>query len=231
MLATGFPQADAENDFLRARRHQVLAALAHRLSHRPAGSSRLIPLDEVIGELGRRGERRLGLRTIALDTIVGSVGSRRDFDRCFRPTTDRVRPRWERLALAERRGQPIPPIEVYRVGGVHFVSDGHHRVSVAVAAGRLVIDAYVTEIFTATPLQAQGLPGTSAGQQLRHCAAAKAKHAAGRSSSWALRDATGRCGPEGSGWLCHRSKHPGGLAMQSAPGPQARQRCNDQVAE
>jgi hypothetical protein len=151
MLATGFPQADAENDFLRARRHQVLAALAYRLSHRPAGGNRLIPLDEVIGELGRRGERRLGLQTIALDTIVGSVDSRRDFDRRFRPATDRVRPRWERLALAERRGEPVPPIEVYRVGGLHFVSDGHHRVSVAVAVGRPVIDAYVTEILTATP--------------------------------------------------------------------------------
>jgi hypothetical protein len=183
MLATGFPQADAENDFLRARRHQVLAALAHRLSHRPAGSNRLIPLDEVIGDLGRRGERRLGLQTIALDTIVGSVGSRRDFDSRFRPATDRVRPRWERLALAERRGQPVPPIEVYRVGGLHFVSDGHHRVSVAVAAGRPVIDAYVTEILAATPPQEQGIPGTPARQQLRHC------------------------GPEGSGWPCHHSEH------------------------
>jgi hypothetical protein len=32
MSDTGFPRADAENDFLRARRHQFLAALAHRLS-------------------------------------------------------------------------------------------------------------------------------------------------------------------------------------------------------
>jgi hypothetical protein len=159
MLDTGFPQADAENDFLRARRHHVLATLAHRLRHHPAGSNRLIPLDEVIGTLGSRAERRLGLQTIPLDTIVGTVDSRRDFDRRFRPTTNRVRPRWERLALAQRHGEPIPPIEVYRVGGQHFVSDGHHRVSVAAATGQPVIDAYVTEILTAGPPLTNGRPG------------------------------------------------------------------------
>jgi hypothetical protein len=48
-------------------------------------------------------------------------------------------------------GAAIPPIEVYRVGGLHFVKDGHHRVSVAVAAGRKRIDAYVTEVATRLP--------------------------------------------------------------------------------
>jgi hypothetical protein len=59
-----------------------------------------------------------------------------------------VRERWEQLALAERRGAAIPPIEVYRVDGLHFVSDGHHRVSIAAANGQQTIDAYVTEILT-----------------------------------------------------------------------------------
>jgi hypothetical protein len=34
------------------------------------------------------------------------------------------------------------------VGGVHFVRDGHHRVSVARALGDDTINAYVTEILT-----------------------------------------------------------------------------------
>jgi hypothetical protein len=42
----------------------------------------------------------------------------------------------------------MPPIDVYRIGEVHFVKDGHHRVSVARALGHEVIDAYVTEIQT-----------------------------------------------------------------------------------
>jgi hypothetical protein len=62
-----------------------------------------------------------------------------------------VRYRWERLALAQRRGEPIPPIEVYRIGGLHFVNDGHHRVSVAAATGQREIDAYVTQVLTTVP--------------------------------------------------------------------------------
>jgi hypothetical protein len=151
MLDTGFPQADVDNDFLRARRHQVLATLAHRLRHQPHDRDRLLQLDEVTGALGWRGERQLGLQTIPLDTIVGTTEQRHDFDRHFRPTTSRVRERWEQLALAQRRGAAIPPIEVYRVGGQHFVSDGHHRVSIAAATGQQAIDAYVTEILTAKP--------------------------------------------------------------------------------
>jgi hypothetical protein len=59
-----------------------------------------------------------------------------------------VRARWERIANAARRGEPLPPISVYRVGDVHFVRDGHHRVSVARALGRDTIDAYVVEVVT-----------------------------------------------------------------------------------
>jgi hypothetical protein len=93
-------------------------------------------------------ERRLGLQTIRLDSIVGSVDRTRDFDRRFRPTSGRVRERWQRLALAQRRGEAIPPIDLYRVGDLHFVKDGHHRVSVAHALGLDSIDGYVTEVIT-----------------------------------------------------------------------------------
>jgi hypothetical protein len=148
---TGFPVSDVENDFQRARRRQVLARLAHRLRREPDDVNVILPFDEVVAALGFRGERRLGLQTLQLDTIVGTVDSTRDFDRRFRPTSDRVRERWERLALAQRRGEPIPPIDVYRVGDMHFVIDGHHRVSIAMATGAKTIEAYVTEVQTQLP--------------------------------------------------------------------------------
>ena len=151
MLDTGFPRADVDNDFLRARRHQVLAMLAHRLPGQPRDRDRLLRLDEVTGALGWRGERQLGLQTIRLDTIVGTAERRRDFDRRFRPTSDRVRSRWERLALAQRHGEAIPPIKVYRVCDRHFVIDGHHRVSIAAATGQRRIEAYVTQVLAAVP--------------------------------------------------------------------------------
>jgi hypothetical protein len=145
---TGFPIADAENDFLRARRRQVLSRLASWLRRAPDDVNIMLPFDEVVAALGRTGQRRLGLQVITLDSIVGSVDRSREFDRRFRPTTGHVRERWQRLALAQRRGEPIPPIDVYRIGDMHFVVDGHHRVSVAHALGLKTIDAYVTEVVT-----------------------------------------------------------------------------------
>jgi hypothetical protein len=148
---TGFPRADVENDFMRARRRQTLARLAHWLRREPDDVNLILPFDEVVAALGMRGERRLGLQTIRLDSIVGTVDSSRDYDRRFRPTNGRVRERWERLALAQRRGESIPPIDVYRIGDLYFVQDGHHRVSIAIAAGAKTIDAYVTEVLTTVP--------------------------------------------------------------------------------
>jgi hypothetical protein len=148
---TGFTTADAQDDFLRARRRAALARLTARLRREPDDVSLTLPLDEVLEALGRRGERRLGLQSIPLDSIVGSMDRTREFDRRFRPRSSRVRGRWERIAQAQRRGQAMPPISVYRVGNLHFVEDGHHRVSVALALGQTHIDAYVTEVLTELP--------------------------------------------------------------------------------
>ena len=145
---TGLNQLDAETDFQRARRRQVLARLAHRLRGEPDDINLILPFDEVVHALGRTGERSLGLKTIQLASIVGSVDRTRDFDRRFRPTSNRLRDRWQGIDLALRRGRGMPPISVYRVGDIHFVRDGHHRVSVALALAYGVIEAYVTEIQT-----------------------------------------------------------------------------------
>nr|WP_225954622.1 chromosome partitioning protein ParB [Kibdelosporangium phytohabitans] len=133
---------------MRARRRQVLSRLAAWLRREPDDVNIMLPFDEVVDALGRTGERKIGPQVIRLDSIVGSVDRTRDFDRRFRPMSGRLRQRWERLARAQRRGEPIPPIEVYRVGDLHFVSDGHHRVSVALALGQDTIEAYVTRIDT-----------------------------------------------------------------------------------
>ena len=149
MADTGFPTQDAQTDFSRARRGQQLSRLAAMLRREPDDVGLILPFDEVVEALGWRGEKRLGLQTIDLDSIVGTVDrSRREFDRSFRPTSRRVRRRWQGIAETMRRGDSMPPIEVYRVAGMHFVIDGHHRVSVARQLGRDKIDAMVTEIVT-----------------------------------------------------------------------------------
>lgn len=151
--STGFPAADAEDDFQRVRRQQVLSRLAQRLRREPDDIGLILPFDEVVAALGRVGERFLGLQVIAVHSIVGSVDRARDFDRRFRPTSTISRDRWKRIATAERRGEPMPPIDVYRVGDMHFVRDGHHRVSVAWALGWRTIEATVTEVRTRLPAQ------------------------------------------------------------------------------
>jgi hypothetical protein len=148
---TGFADQDAHADFSKARRRHRLSDLANRLRREPDDIDVILPFDEVVEALGRRGERRRGLQTIELDSIVGTVDRSREFDRSFRPTSRRVRRRWEGIAKAMRRSEPMPPIDVYRVGELHFVVDGHHRVSVARQLRLEVIEANVTEIITEVP--------------------------------------------------------------------------------
>jgi hypothetical protein len=147
-MDTGSPQQDARSDFARERRRKALGNIAARLRSEPDDVSVMLPFEEVVQALGRVGESDLGVQAIALDTIVGTVDRGGEFDRAFRPASDAVRGRWERIAAARRRGEPMPPIDVYRVGPLHFVEDGHHRVSVARALGDTEIDAHVREVRT-----------------------------------------------------------------------------------
>lgn len=145
---SGSPRVDAESDFMRARRHQVLSSLAARVRGGAEDVVQSMSFDEVVQALGRRAEHYVGTKVIALDAIVGSVDKTRDFDRRFRPTSARSRQRWERLARASRTGEEIPPIDVYQVGDYYFVRDGHHRVSVARSLGLRDIEARVTAVET-----------------------------------------------------------------------------------
>jgi hypothetical protein len=148
MPDTGYFQADAENDFQRARRRQVLSQVIVQLQGKPSDASEMLLFDDVVAALGRTGERRLGLQSIGLATIVGSVDRARDFDCWFHPRAKVNRQRWIQLALAQRRGEFIPPVDLYRISELHFVRDGHHRISVALALRLHTIDGYVTEVTT-----------------------------------------------------------------------------------
>ncbi|GAA2069138.1 chromosome partitioning protein ParB [Williamsia deligens] len=156
---TGFPDADAENDFSRQRRRAELARLSAWFTRQPADVNTVLPFDEVVAALGRTGETSIGLVVVKVSTIVGSVDRTRDFDRLFRPTSARIRARWQRIAAAQRRGEAMPPVVLYRIGDMHFVVDGHHRVSIAIARHIETIDAYVTEIHTR--ISPEGINGVS----------------------------------------------------------------------
>ncbi|HEX3974865.1 MAG TPA: hypothetical protein VHW96_01310 [Solirubrobacteraceae bacterium] len=146
--STGMPGLDAQTDFLRARRRAALGAMVARLRGEPSDVRLVLPYEEVVAALGYVSEHSAGKAVVALDAIVGSVDRGRDFDRSFRPTTGRMRSRWEHIATAMRRGEAMPPVDLVRVGQIYFVRDGHHRVSVARALGHADIDAMVTEVIT-----------------------------------------------------------------------------------
>ena len=150
-MSSGFPGPDAQNDFSRARRARLLTEIARRLRREPDDVGLILPFEEVIDALGRTGQSDLGLKVVPLDAIVGTVDRNVEFDRGFRPTSPRLRSRWERINAAQRRGETMPPVSLYKVGDLYFVRDGHHRVSVAKSFGRKDIDAYVTEVTTRVP--------------------------------------------------------------------------------
>lgn len=154
-MLTGFPESDAAAAFARERRRASVARVLSCLMTRRHDVSALLPFDDVVAALGRVAESDLGLQEIALDSIVGTVDRRcDDFDRAFRPRSRRLQSRWQRIAAARRRGETMPPIDVYRIGELHFVQDGHHRVSVGRAHRDPTIEARVREVKTtvfATP--------------------------------------------------------------------------------
>jgi hypothetical protein len=111
------------------------------------GGSELVFLPEDAGWVAVAQRLRLGVQTVAIGSIVGSVDRHKaaSFDRAFRPP-DWSRGRWTLMYRAARRGAPMPPVSLYRVGDGHYVRDGHHRVSVARAIGAQAIDAEVVEL-------------------------------------------------------------------------------------
>jgi hypothetical protein len=132
MADTGYFREYAENDFQRARRRQTLGQVAAQLQGKPADYSDMLLFDDVAAALGRSGERQLGLQSVAL-ARGRHVDRTLEFDCWFNPRSRVNRQRWIQLALAQRRGEYIPPVDLYRIGELHFVRNGHHRVSVPLA--------------------------------------------------------------------------------------------------
>jgi hypothetical protein len=135
-------QVDA--DFSNARRRALLRRMRARL-RRDKASNRLFCFDDLRKIPGAMGRIHRGMRTVHIAQIGGSVGRCSEFDRDFMPTEASVGERWKRVDRAFHRGEELPPVSLYEVGGFYFVLDGHHRVSIARYHGVEWIDAYVTE--------------------------------------------------------------------------------------
>ena len=154
---TGWGMYDAERRFRRLERERRVARLLRRHAD-------LVHLPDDTGWAALAQRRRLGVRPIAVSSIVGTVDEHKAvaFDSQFRPP-HWSRGRWTQMSHAAQEGVPMSPIAVYRVGDRHFVRDGHHRVSIARSLGTERIDADVVELLQSDASQRS----TSAGLRRR----------------------------------------------------------------
>jgi nucleotide-binding universal stress UspA family protein len=112
---------------------------------------------ELAGGLGLV-QRQLGVRTIEVARIIGSVDRCTELGLDFRPPA-RMRRRHdeERIKVIRQRMEelsPLPAIDVYKLGFGYYVLDGHHRVAVALENNQPEIDANVTEYIPAADAEA-----------------------------------------------------------------------------
>jgi hypothetical protein len=159
MFGCGFPwgrcgmienhAGQSEARFRRARLRAWVSGVRGRLGRR---LTELVSLPEVRTRIQVSGQRDLGMISVPLHEIIGSEGRRGDFDRHFAPRRGNTIGRWQRIERARRAEQGLPPVELIKLGAIYFVRDGHHRLSVARQAGQLEIDAHVIEMTTNVPL-------------------------------------------------------------------------------
>ncbi len=143
----------ARHDAERIKHRALWHAVLRKLRRVP---NELIPFDD-IKHLHPQSESYGGVQAIPIRHIVGSVDRYRDFDHYFLPSLSLPLDRWIGIRRAQLEGIELPAIQVYKVGNLYFVKDGHHRVSVAREEGQLYIDAEVIELHV--PVQPE--PGDS----------------------------------------------------------------------
>lgn len=130
--------------FDEARRAAVIQDLLRVLRGKPVD---LLPFDAVREGLRLEHIVDRGVREVPMDRIVGTLGKEREreFNRAFLPRDEKVRDRWMGVSRMVEGQEGFPRVELYQVGDVYFVVDGHHRVSVLRSMGAPTIEAWVKE--------------------------------------------------------------------------------------
>ncbi len=133
----------AQEDFSKARNKAWINEMQHVMH---PDKKRLLSLNDVKKILKPKNEVYVGLKTVPIKKIVGSEGRYNDFDNRFLPRTNELKQRWVNVDQAHLSDIVLPPIQLYELGGLYFVRDGNHRVSVAKAQGVEFIDAEVISL-------------------------------------------------------------------------------------
>ncbi|MGD2097703.1 MAG: Lrp/AsnC ligand binding domain-containing protein [Desulfobacterales bacterium] len=89
--------------------------------------------------------RDRGVRLVALERIVGSVGRYNDFDERFRIRPHVPVERLDKIKSAMREGKALPPVKLFQIKNEYYALDGNHRIAAANELGYSEIQAKVTE--------------------------------------------------------------------------------------
>ncbi len=135
--------SQTEEDFFKARNRALLNEVQHFLDPEEAT---LISFSDIKKLLRPEGEVYKGMQIVPIKLIIGSEGRYQDFDNRFFPKSLHLKNRWEHIDMAHLNDIDLPPVSLYELGGVYFVRDGNHRVSVAKARGVEFIDAEVVSL-------------------------------------------------------------------------------------
>ena len=132
-------------DFSRARGKAILSQIQHFLN---TDRNKLLSFNDVKDILKPKNEVYKGMQVVPIKFIVGSEGRYHDFNKFFLPKREHLRQRWQKVDEAHIKDIILPPILLYEIGGVYFVRDGNHRVSVAKMQEVEFIDAEVISLAT-----------------------------------------------------------------------------------
>ena len=133
----------AHEDFVKARNKAWVNDLQNLMN---PDKKKLLSFNDVKKILKPQNEVYAGLKVVPIKKIVGSEGRYNDFDNHFLPRSNELKQRWMNVDEAHLSDVVLPPIQLYELGGLYFVRDGNHRVSVAKAQVVEFIDAEVTSL-------------------------------------------------------------------------------------
>lgn len=155
-----FLDIQADEDFSKARSKALINDIQHFLNPE---ESQLLSFTDVKKMLRPSGEVYQGMQVVPVELIAGSEGRYKDFDNHFFPKNIHLKKRWMSIDKAHLTDVILPPIVLYELGGLYFVRDGNHRVSVAKSKGIENIDAEVISLQSEIRLK----PGMTVPQMMK----------------------------------------------------------------
>jgi len=150
MKENSYVVSQADNDFSRARQKAWIESVKSIINPE---AGQLLSFNHIKTLLKPGKEKYLGMQTVSIANIVGSEDRYQDFSKHFFPKREHLKSRWTSVDRAFLTDIILPPIKLLKIGDMHFVRDGNHRVSVALSQGAMAIDAEVIELTAEIPIE------------------------------------------------------------------------------